>query len=470
LISPALLSLPILLTGCRDPGGADTGPGAGERGDTSGGADTAIQLGQAQVSGVDWSLHEEIGAVVIARWEQEEPALAWAEFRLEGEDWRSSPATSLQAGEARALLLGVPYDADVTFRIVNEVDGALSTSEEVAARTGPLPDGALAPALQIADEQAWDSESRWLLLGLSAGGNGWDTEGFWKLILDRQGRVVWAHPTPDDYRSFYVQPAYDGRAILWEENTFWTDFDEGAGSIGHRMTIDGEILESFELPGMHHAYLELADGTLVWGGIDGDREVLRERGPGGEVREIWDCTAFWEEQGEEKDCDGNALFWNEGDDTLYFSSDNGNAVVEVDRASGALVHVWGQLRDAWAFAEGSDAFYNQHSPTRTPEGNLLLSTWTSRTDHEMVAREYEIDEEAQVLREVWSCGAGSGTEAGAAGEAHRLGNGNTLLNYGTGGHLREYTPDCQVVWHLEWTNQNLLGRGVFVEDLYRLAP
>ena len=135
-----------------------------------------------------------------------------------------------------------------------------------------------------------------------------------------------------------------------------------------------------------------------------------------------------------------------------------------------MLAYWGQLGGAWEFAEGSGAFWKQHYPRRTPEGNLLISTWVDSDNQEMVAREYEIDEENQVLREVWSCGQGSGTEAGAAGEAHRLPGGNTLHNYGSTARLREATPDGTVVWDVAWDRATFIGRSEVIADLYALWP
>ena len=57
-----------------------------------------------------------------------------------------------------------------------------------------------------------------------------------------------------------------------------------------------------------------------------------------------------------------------------------------------------------------------------------------------------------------------------AGEAHRLPNGNTLHNTGTTPRVREITADDQVVWDLVWQGDRLLGRTVFVTDLYTLLP
>ena len=419
-----------------------------------------------EISDVAWTLHEELGSIVQVTWTQTTAASVQVVFGLAGEAVRQTPLSEYPAGPNEALLLGLPYDTDLTFQVLaGDVQSA-----EIAAKTGVLPEGVPVPVLGVSDASAWAAEDRWLLIGVSGQGSDWDVNGFWKLILDREGRVVWAHPTPGGYRTFYMQPSRSGKDILWDEDTFWTDFDKGAGSVVHRMKIDGTITETVPTPGLHHAYIELQEGVIFWGGRDNGQEVLRERDTSGKVRQVWDCSAYWREQGMREPCDGNGLFWNEADDTIYFSSDSGHTVVEVRRTTGELLHVWGQLASAWPFAEEDDTFWKQHSPTRTPEGNLLVSAWPTEGFREPLAREYEIDEENQVLREVWSCGQGSGIRADYAGEAHRLANGNTLLNFGGGSAIHEYTPDCTLVWSLDWSGQRMTSRGLFIADLYDFAP
>ena len=43
-------------------------------------------------------------------------------------------------------------------------------------------------------------------------------------------------------------------------------------------------------------------------------------------------------------------------------------------------------------------------------------------------------------------------------------NGNTLLNYGCGGVIREITPDGEVVWQVD--TGYLIGHQTQIEDLY----
>ena len=89
--------------------------------------------------------------------------------------------------------------------------------------------------------------------------------------------------------------------------------------------------------------------------------------------------------------------------------------------------------------------------------------------------EFEIDDDNQVLREIWRYGQGVDEYAREGGEATRVSNGNTLINYGTGGVLKEVTVDKEIAWQVvfdapfsESTNNKLLGHTVFLDDLYAL--
>ena len=85
-------------------------------------------------------------------------------------------------------------------------------------------------------------------------------------------------------------------------------------------------------------------------------------------------------------------------------------------------------------------------------------------------REYELDHDAQTLRQLWSFGQGQGIYGDELGEAWRLPGGNTLHNTGTAQRLREITPDGEVVWDVSWTRGSFVGRSEPIEDLYALLP
>jgi hypothetical protein len=148
-------------------------------------------------------------------------------------------------------------------------------------------------------------------------------------------------------------------------------------------------------------------------------------------------------------------------------------ILEVDLASGQLLRSFGHHSGAWAFDPPGAAFWWQHGAHYTASGNLLTSSHRADGDPELVVREYELDHDAEVLREVWSNGIGDGIEAEYMGEVHRLPGGNTLHNYGSNHRLRENLPDGTVVWDVVWEGKPSgweLGRTTPLADLYALAP
>jgi hypothetical protein len=88
--------------------------------------------------------------------------------------------------------------------------------------------------------------------------------------------------------------------------------------------------------------------------------------------------------------------------------------------------------------------------------------------------EFEIDRVNEQLVEVWRYTDGPEWPQ-AKGMAIRLANGNTLGNYGTGGVIREITPDKQTVFHVKFDTEGgddffnkMVGHNVLIDDLYAL--
>jgi hypothetical protein len=86
-------------------------------------------------------------------------------------------------------------------------------------------------------------------------------------------------------------------------------------------------------------------------------------------------------------------------------------------------------------------------------------------------REYEIDRAGETLHQVWHCD--SGIYAETNGDASRLPNGNTIHVIGTSTHIREYQPDCTVVWEIEFEYGSgdgyNVGRSELLADLYTIV-
>jgi len=432
--------------------------------------DTTEVYTEAQVEDVAWSVHPEIESLIVVSWSQLASATAYLEYSFDEGEWLASPAEWVAEGAHQQLLLGIPYDTAVAFRVVNDFgEGPLAT-EDVHATTGPLP--ADLPPLEIlaSDPDRWEPSGIYLLGSVNENDGGWVNGHYWTFVIDRQGRVVWARLTEDGNFTIFARVSADGDDLLLDETTYWPDFDGGAGSMVHRIKIDGSVVESYATPGLHHAFVDLPDGSVVWGAADGFDETLEKLHPDGSQQTIWRCSEYLASIDFEVWCQSNTLFWHEPTDVFLYSFYTTHSVIEIDHATGTVLRSWGHQPDSWAFDPEDSAFWFQHGSNYTDAGTLLLSSHLTEQDYEGVAREYELDDDGQTLRLVWSFGEGEGIEIPEAGEAHRLPNGNTLHNYGTSARLREVTAGGDVVWDVTWGGTKLLGRTVFLDDLYAFAP
>ena len=420
-------------------------------------------------SGVGAALHDEIGSLVLVSWEQHAPADMHVEYSFDEGTWLSSPSVQAEAGPQEHLLLGIPYGADVTYRLTADPGDGTVQDEERSITAGPLPFETLWPTETTGTEAAWDPSMRYLLATISEGPTG-TSERYWNVMLDRAGRIVWAVQTPDDRVTLQAQLSHDRSEILIDHNSFWAIFDDGAASQVVRLAIDGTVAATYDTPGLHHPFTEIAGGSLVYGAVVWPGEFLVKLTPEGERETIWSCGDFHGEIGEQNYCGSNTISWHEATDTYLFSFYSTNSVVEIDGATGQTLRYFGHLDGSWTFDPADSAFWWQHGPHYTEDGTLLLSSRDALFGNETVVREYELDEESETLNEIWSFGEGEGIYADEMGEAVRLPGGNTLHNYGSAARLREITPDGTVVWDVTWGLGQYLGRTTPIEDLYSLAP
>ncbi len=460
--------------GCVPPDGAVThsAPSTSDGPQVTAPDDT----GSSTTGAVSARLHDDIGSIVVVSWEQETAATIWAEYAHDpgdgdsgdddsgdGADWQATPRYSARAGPQELLLLGVPYGASVDWRV--QVDDGRGAREIGAGTTTTQGVPSALPDVTVtsADAERWEPTGRHLALSITG------ASGMWRIIIDRQGRVVWAQENPTDVSTYYTRLSADGDDLLWDQTN---RFDAQSGAVV-RGKIDGSVVSTTSTPNIHHAFTELPDETILWGaysvGDGGLAETLESVGTDGARATLWSSPGTgWS---------SNALFWSESNDTLLYSFYTNMTVLEIERETGAVLHTWGQEGD-WAFVPESSRFDWQHGVTLTESGTLLLSTHASADSNEGVSREYEIDAETQALVEVWSFGVGDGVGAPYYGEAHRLPGGNTMQNYGTNLRIRETTPEGEVVWDVEWESSvltgwditELIGRSIWLPNLYDLLP
>jgi hypothetical protein len=209
---------------------------------------------------------------------------------------------------------------------------------------------------------------------------------------------------------------------------------------------------------MAYTYDELPDGTLAYDAWSDEVMGLRTRAPDGTLTDVWSCLDWLPAGHDRWACGTNTVVWSAARGTYTWSLYDLDTVLEVD-PSGGVVGAWGREG-----AEPIDAALQlQHYPNWTAAGTLLLHTQDAGEKDVQWAREFSWDDATNGLTEAWSYEADD-RYAECSGEAVRLANGNTLINYGCGGAVREVTADGAVVWELD--TGGLVGHQTLIADLY----
>ena len=445
---------------------SDSGePDSGDSGDSGETAETGETAGTpAEVSDLNASIHPEIGSIVVLTWTQAGTGAVYAEFSVDDGAWLSTPTYTLGDGAQRLLLLGAPYDHDVTWRLV--VDGT-AVADDASIHTDDPPRGV--PLPDDVEGALSDPETPYLLLSMAPGGGSGSPDDAWTFILDARARLVWALAAPDSRTTFMPMVAVTGDEILIDHNSWWGAFDGGVASQVARVDIEGSENGRYDTPGLIHPFVQKGDGSIVWGaslGSGRQGESLDILDPDGTHRTLWDCNSYARARNETV-CGSNALYWDEETDDVLFSLYSAETIMQIT-PEGTVARSFGHMRDAWGWSAGSDEFYWHHGAQFLPDGHLMVSSRLTENAEETVVREYRLDEEREELVEVWSFGEDEGVWAYIMGEPHRLPGGDTLHNYGSTPRLREATPDGEVVWDVSWDDGGSLGRMTPLTSLYPL--
>lgn len=466
--------------------------------ESSSGGDEDGPDGDAFVSDVDVSVHDEVNTILVVRWEQTQPSEeTWIEYGFDPDEWLQSPARPGEAGAHEEVLLGIPGETEVTFRIVNRDASGEVRSSDHRGTTDSVPSSMPRPTVEHYDP-ALASSHRWMFGAVE------DTTGpsanptyyggpHWMYIVDRKGRIVWyyvdlaVNPT-----SAFPRITPDGHVLIEKRQFSDASFSP---SVLH-LTLDHAYEEEIDVPGLDDCTDLTDDGSLLYNTYSSARQSpsLMEMAPDGTIREIWSCNAWVLDQGIQGQnvCYSNTVNWNRTDDTVLMSMPYINTVVEIDRVTGELVGQYGDAAGSWPL-EGPSYDWTlefNHFANITPEGTLLVSSHEPGHGGETANSgnatedfgthmflEFDVDRDNQRLVERWFYTAENGEWPRYKGMVMRVenGGGNVLANFGTGGVILEITPDKEVAFRLVWDadfaderNNKMAGHNILIDDLYAL--
>jgi hypothetical protein len=452
--------------------------GAGTAGSSVGGAGS----GNSFVSAVTITVHPNVNTLLVVKWTQAVAAdQVWLEFSFESGVVMRSRGKAGTVGAHEDVVLGTPGATAVTVRIVSKQGATEHKTQDYMGMTKALPSGLPVPQV-LAYDAALASPDRWLFGAVENSDGGCTNTTcyyhttFWVYIMDRKGRIVWYYADPaSNATSSFQRVARDGEYIWIEKRPF--------GGSGTRevvkMTLDRKYSQRVPVANLSDCIDVTSDGSLLYDVTDGSNPGLKEMAKDGTVRHIWSCSTYF---GAGFRCYSNTVNWNEKGNTVLMSFPEEGIVVEIDRATGSLVGQYGKAVGSYAFSPATWEFGYQHFPTITPAGTLLLSSHmpghravnSTPMAGQHAFMEFDIDRTGKRLVEKWIYNAGP-EWAMYKGMALRLPNGNTLGNYGTGGVIREITPDKKTVFHVKFDvatgndfYNKMVGHNVLVDDLYAL--
>jgi hypothetical protein len=425
------------------------------------------------------TVDEDVRTRLHVTWDAPEGGTSWVEFAPEGREGLVAPAPET-SGERHAVLVGAGPLEDVSWTAITEIDGRRWTCEGTTG-TGNAPSG-----LPTLDVTVWDaaasSPERFVLGALQ------HPEGSLVFLADREGRLVWWEEIEPGRAIVDVEPL-GGPNIAW--NAFDGNFAADLSELRFASVLGGEVT-TIRTPLAHHTFTVVPDG-FAWLALDvrdwtdpDTGELRRVAGdaivvgaPGEEPRTVWSSwDAFvveaypgWDQppfyEGMVDWTHGNALRWEADRGAYLYSTSDLSTIGLVDPGTGEMVESYGH-HGAYAI-EAPGQFIDQHDPSFTADGHLLVSTRTMPEDVTHAA-EFEIDHTTRSIRQVWESGVDHGYTAMWLGQASRLANGNTLVGYGSEGVLQEITPDHQVVWELRLSLGATIGMVELVDDPQEMAP
>jgi len=477
----------LAMLGCKDKDGGDPKPG------TTTGDDACSDLSAAA--------DESVATAVHFSWSTSTEGTATLEFGLDGA--LDQTASSEAQGTEHAITVPLLKSGQTySWRGVVETsagDTITCATQEVSI--APQPQGILGFNLNISDaERSAVAGGYVLFTTLQA------QDSFVGMIDGEADYVFFKDPSREDplFASVRARPGLDGRSIIW--NVYDQDRNVDIGGL-RRVDIRGGEVTSTRTLNAHHDFVELSDGEFGWLAYEFEEEVSVDgnapavaatacTGPGDSCpiasdmiyegsEGMTDATAptevmglldtidpFWAcEHAEDYDgfvpdyfnlTHGNSLVYSDTEDAYYVMSRHLDAIFKIDRATGQVVWQLGG-RDSQFTATG-ELFDHGHYSDHWPGGFLVFDNGDHRDPAVSRVAEYSYDEQAMTVELVWEVEEPTGSFIAVLGDARRLPNGNTLIDWSSKGRIQEVTPDKEVVWEAEATIGGLVSRVIFIDD------
>lgn len=375
-----------------------------------------------------------------------------------GDPWMV-PGTTELGTEHEVLVLGLQAETEYAFRVTATTsDGRSATADTDAVTTAALPTDL--PPLDVEVLDATAVAEGYTLFGTRRWTPSQDAEWGYLIALDESGTVVWyldvGRPTGD------LRMRENGNLVYQAGNISMTE-----------ITMDGETVWTHEAPDVgidsfHHEAFPTADGNLV---VLSSELRSVDGYPGGETHDVVGDTVavlsgdgsslvaehslldvldplrtrpgfdnpYWnshyaDEVSSTKDWShGNAVIEDPSDGNFILSLRHQDWLVKIDASTGDVIWHLGEDGDFTMSGTG-EWTYHQHAPEVQDDGSLLVydngnARTTLASDEVPYTRivQYDIDETAMTVTQVWEYRGESAYFSPFVGDADRLPNGNVLI-------------------------------------------
>ena len=400
-------------------------------------------------------------------WESRRAESVTLTFSTPGDPTERTAAVVSSDGEHSASLWGLPPLSELTYTFSSDQ----KTCSDVTT-AGNVPAGL--PPVTVPIDFPENADDWSYIAGIAMGDTGT------LFILDRQGQWRW-HSIHDTAITVSSVELLDG--VLYY-NSFDQDRTNDIGQVHARPLRSTETTDT-RTEGGHHTFARLPDGTIAfpsldvrpWFSKDDGKEVdvvgdrILEVAPDGTVTELWSIwdhespyihdtwySGFYGDLGQDW-THANALNYSEARGSYLLSLGHLDTIYEIDQATGEVLNRFTQDDVI------SGTVYNfQHDPNWTDDGTLLMISYPEEAP--AMAIEYAVNDDG-TLEEIWSFQReNNGTSL--LGQARRLGNGNTFLNFGGIGEMREVTPDGNTIWQMSAGLGSWFGNVVLLDSLPEL--
>ncbi|MFX0095534.1 MAG: aryl-sulfate sulfotransferase, partial [Candidatus Hodarchaeota archaeon] len=183
---------------------------------------------------------------------------------------------------------------------------------------------------------------------------------------------------------------------------------------------------------------------------------------------------------------GNSLFWDIEEDIIYFNARNVNTFYKINHTNSKVIWGLGEYGNFTLFNKNGvqrpNLFYHAHAVEKVNNDTFILFDNDMHNQTYVYNRrsrilEIRINETTMTANESWSWSGGEKYYSTCWGDADRLPNNNRLGTFGTykefkdvGARLVEVNESGEIVWELNFPNDESFDYGVYRMERFRFSP